>query len=317
MPVVLEPSWVGRRVSVRRVVGRDQQGRVQFGDVVGDLLHVDEVMALVEVRGGTVEVPVATVALAKLVAPSTAEELALESIAARGWRAAETAELGGWLLRANAGFTRRANSVLPLKPPGLPLTEAIEAARTWYAERGLALCFAVPTESRRLLDAELGERGWVPSPDVLVLTARLDLLPRDGTDAARLDPQPDDVWLQRYRDGTGASPAARQLLTRHDNVVFASVREGAAASAIGRGCVDDGWLGITAVEVDAAERRQGLATQILHALWAWGRAQGAKRTYVQVSTDNPGAVALYEQAGYREHHAYRYRDEPSTAPAHA
>jgi GNAT superfamily N-acetyltransferase len=311
MPVVLEPSWVGRRVSVRRVVGRTDDGRIRFGDVVGDLVALDAATAVIETRGGDVEVPVEAVAIAKLVPPSTADELALEAIAARGWRPAETAELGGWLLRANSGFTGRANSVLPLKPPGMPLGEAIDAAREWYAERGLPLRFAVPTESRRLLDAELGEHGWIPSPDVLVLTARLDVLPDRPAPDTRIDTTPDGAWLARYRDGAGASDVARALLARHDRVAFASIRDGDTVRAIGRGCVDEGWLGITAVEVDAGERRQGLATQVLHALWQWGRAQGAGHTYVQVSSDNPGAIALYEQLGYREHHAYRYRDEPT------
>lgn len=311
MPVVLEPSWVGRRVSVRRVVGRAPDGRMQFGDVVGDLLRLGDTTALIEQRGALIELPLEHVALARLAPPSSADELALEAVAARGWRPAETAELGGWLLRANDGFTGRANSVLPLRAPGMPLADALGRARDWYAARGLPLRFAVPAESRRLLDAELGERGWVPSADVLVLTARLDLLPADGAAEKVLD-APDEGWFARYRDGAGASPAARALLTRHDRAGFAMLREDGATLAIGRGVVDDEWLGVSAVEVGERHRRRGLATQIMRALWAWGIAQGATRTYLQVSSDNAAAVALYERLGYREHHVYRYRDEPAT-----
>ncbi|HEX6526280.1 MAG TPA: hypothetical protein VF070_40645 [Streptosporangiaceae bacterium] len=36
----------------------------------------------------------------------------LEEVAARGWRGAEEEWLGGWLLRAGAGFAGRANSAL-------------------------------------------------------------------------------------------------------------------------------------------------------------------------------------------------------------
>lgn len=62
------------------------------------------------------------------------EELA--RIAARAWRPVESERLGGWELRAAGGFTRRANSVLPLGDPGLPLDEALTAVRRWYGERG-------------------------------------------------------------------------------------------------------------------------------------------------------------------------------------
>ena len=49
----------------------------------------------------------------------------LQRLSALSWRPLETARLGGWRLRAGAGFTGRANSVLPLGDPGLPLDEAI------------------------------------------------------------------------------------------------------------------------------------------------------------------------------------------------
>ena len=61
----------------------------------------------------------------------------LERAAARHWQAPDTHPLGGWLLRAAAGFTGRANSALPLGDPGLPLAEAVTAVGEWYRRRGL------------------------------------------------------------------------------------------------------------------------------------------------------------------------------------
>ncbi|MDT4971040.1 MAG: N-acetylglutamate synthase, partial [Pseudonocardiales bacterium] len=81
--------------------------------------------------------------------------------------------------------------------------------------------------------------------------------------------------------------------------------------AIGRGALDDEWLGVTAVEVAPGLRRQGLASVVMQALWIWGTAAGAQRSYVQVSSDNAAAVALYERLGYWRHHDYRYRTDPS------
>jgi hypothetical protein len=145
-----------------------------YGDVVGDLLHLDASAAVIDTRTGLVEVAVDTVAIARWAPPSTADELALETVAAAGWRAAETAHIGGWLLRATGGFTGRANSVLPLRAPGLALDEALRRASAWYGQRGLPLKLLVPTEARRLLDAELAERGWPADYDVHVMAARLD-----------------------------------------------------------------------------------------------------------------------------------------------
>jgi ribosomal protein S18 acetylase RimI-like enzyme len=312
MPPVLERSWRGRRVSVRRVLDRSAGGLV-LGDVVGDLFALQSETALIRTRSGLVEISLAQIAAARLVPPSTAEELALEAVAARGWRAEQTGTIGGWLLRATDGFTGRANSVLPLRAPGRPLDDALAAAREWYAERGLPLQLQVPFEARRLLDAELAERGWPAEPDVHVLAARLDALPV-GLDAGeppvRIVGAPTAEWFTRYRDGAGAAPPARALLTRHDRAGFASITLDGRTAAIGRGAVDDGWLGVTAVEVAPDLRRQGLASVIMRALWRWGAATGAERSYLQVSSDNAAAVALYGRLGYWHHHGYRYRRDP-------
>ncbi len=48
----------------------------------------------------------------------------------------------------------------------------------------------------------------------------------------------------------------------------------------------------------------------MRALWRWGAAAGAQRGYLQVSSQNVGALALYERLGYWPHHDYRYRTDP-------
>jgi GNAT superfamily N-acetyltransferase len=314
MPIVLEPSWVGRRVSIRRVVERDPSGRLLFSDVVGDLIGLDAQTAVVETRTTLVEVPVALVAIARLVPPSTADELALEAIAASGLRPAETEELDGWRLRADHGFTRRSNSVLPLRQLRIPVDEALERAHDWYAARGLPLVLQLPVEGRRLLDNDLGTRGFEPVDETNLLTGRLDHLSTlgaaGGPPVVLLD-QPDDEWLSVYRGGAGLAPTGRALLARHDVVTFAALRLDGRTVAVGRGAVDDGWLGIMAVEVEPDHRRQGLAVAVMAALREWGASRGANRSYLQVGADNTAALALYERLGYRYHHGYRYRIEPS------
>ena len=315
MPNVLEPRFLGRRVTVRRVLGRSEQGRPQYGDVVGDLLELDDVLAVIDTRQGRVEVPVATIVIAKTAPPSTADELALEAIGAAGWRAEHTGHVGGWLLRASGGFTGRGNSVLPLRAPGIALDDALAQARAWYHRQGLPLRFQLPTEARRLLDAELGERGWPIQYGAHVMAARLDRVQASARPElqVRLDPTPTKAGstvtaTERVR----ARPRA-ELLTRHSDMVFASIRDGDRCVAIGRGAVDNGWLGVTAVEVDPARRRAGLAGAVMTALWQWGVRRGAAHSYLQVADDNQVAIDMYTGFGYWVHHDYRYRIDPDSA----
>ena len=99
---------------------RARTGAPPTRDVVGELIGLDAESVIVDTRAGLDRGPGGQIATARLVSASPADELALEAVAARGWRAAETAELGGWLLRADGGFTGRANSVLPLRTPEPP-----------------------------------------------------------------------------------------------------------------------------------------------------------------------------------------------------
>ncbi|HJQ42738.1 MAG TPA: GNAT family N-acetyltransferase [Jatrophihabitantaceae bacterium] len=307
---MLEPSWVGRRITVRRVL-RHSPDAPRLGDVVGDLVALDAEQAVVESRSGLVEIALGDIAAAKLAPPSTRDELDLEEVAAKGWAAAETEWLDGWLLRADHGFTRRANTVLPVRQLRRSLDDALRDAHDWYAQRGLPLAFSVPVEGRRLLDGALAERGWETGGDNHVMVRRLEA-------AVRHDPRvtiaahADDAWFARYREGAGAEPAARALITRHDGPVgFARLVDGDRTVAIGRGVVDDGWLGVAAVEVAPDVRRRGLAQAVMTALSAWGVAHGARRGYLQVSADNTAAVALYRRLGWWVHHDYRFRTEPS------
>src|SRR4051794_17341738 len=257
MPVVLQPSWVGRRVSVRRVVAREPDGRLRQGDVVGELAGLDAQTAVIESRTGLIEVPIGLVTAARLAPPSTADELALDAIVAAGLRPAETEGVGGWTLRADSGFTRRANSVLPLRPLGVPLDEALDRAHQWYARRGLPLRIRVRVEPRRLLDAELGERGWPAEARTHVQAGRLERLARPAGDTppVRVTGRPGDDWLALYRDGKGLEPAGRALLTRHRHVGFASLALDGRTVAVGRGTVDEQWLRVMAEGVGPRERR--------------------------------------------------------------
>lgn len=319
----LHPSDVGRRVVVRhRIDPRD--GGATATDVVGELIEWSGGRLTVRTKAGhAVEVPERDIIAAKVIPPRTVtrrEVRDLEAAAAAGWRAPDTELLGGWLLRAAGGFTGRANSCLPLGDPALPLDRAVDQVSQWYDERGLQPAFQLPDRLGETVDTELDARGWPPGPeDVLVMTAPLEPVEaaaRAGLPPVRIAAEPDDAWLACYHyRGGELPPHARDVLVDADTVGFASVDEGGRRVAIARGAVTQapsgrGWLGVTAVEVEPIARRRGLASRVMAALAAWGRAFGATDCYVQVAEGNTGARAGYERLGFVEHHPYHYRRLP-------
>lgn len=247
----------------------------------------------------------------------TIADLELERIAALGWQAEHRRWLGEWLLRANDGFTVRANSILPLGDPGRPVGAALEEAADWYEQFGLPLRVTVPSPACDELGRALDARGWDRGVLVRVMVADLTDPPivDDPAGPARVDVRPASslAWQAAYRHGTDRDlPAAgRRLLVRGDVVAFAQVLEGDEPVAIGRGTVVDGCLGLTAVHVAPHRRRRGLARQIVSGLVAWARGRGAECAYLQVAASNGAATALYGRLGFVDHHTYVHMSAPA------
>lgn len=234
------------------------------------------------------------------------EELA--RVGARSWLPLESERLGEWTLRAAGGFTRRANSVLPLGDPGIPLDDALARVTSWYAERGLPAYVQAATGAagtQELLCAELERRGWAAEVSAEVRIGALAPVADVDAPAAedvRLTRVPDEDWLGRY--GKVDDPdLARRILVEGPSVWFAARPGG---RAIGRCVVDGRWAGFAAVTVDPAHRREGLATAVMAALSRRALEEGASAAWLQVETDNAAARALYDGLGFATHHTYHH-----------
>lgn len=268
--------------------------------------------------GETVHIPEASLVAGKVVPATPArrrgpsasyEELA--HVATRAWRPVESERLGEWELRAASGFTRRANSALPLGDPGLPLPAALDAVRRWYGDRGLPAYVQTATGAegtQELLCAELERLGWVREVSAeMWIGALAPIADRDEGAGVVLSREADEAWLGRYQR-KGVSEVALKVLASGPSVWFATVpgAAGGAPAAIGRCVVDGRWAGFAAVEVDPALRRQGLATRVMAALARRALDEGASAAWLQVETENAGARGLYAGMGFTAHHAYHH-----------
>ncbi len=251
--------------------------------------------------------------------------------------------LGSWLLRADGGFTGRANSALPLGDPGLPLAQAVDEVEAWYRARGLPAMIVIPGplgaaapdggQAGDPLDILLAGRGWrVRSAPAVVMTAGTGQVAGAGlavageavageagtgeagtgtAPAVTFTARPDEAWLARYRyRGTGVPTAALRLLLSAPWQAFASVVPDGETVAVGRVSVAADWAGISAVEVDPRFRRRGLGLAVTRALAAEAARQGAGRIFLQVEAGNLAARGLYARCGFAGVHRYHYRVAP-------
>jgi N-acetylglutamate synthase len=292
-------SWppLGSRVSVRYRLPAGSHPPLT--DVIGHLVEIEPRVRVETKSGELVEIsPVDVVAVRPLTdAPVRASQVrALEHAAALAWPGIEQEWLDGWLLRSGHGVTHRANSAVPLDVSAHP--RSIPAIVDWFGARGLTPWLAAPDRLLRL------------PPNIPVVRENrilvLDLPGPPGAAHATLAAAPDDTWLTLYR-----RPIPVDVLTAvlNGEVTFGSI----ADAAVGRAAVTtapDGtrWVGLSAVEVSEDRRRRGYGWALCAALLDWGADRGATRGYVQVLTDNVGAITLYESMGFRGHHRSRYVD---------
>lgn len=329
LEVRITASDVGERVSVRSLTAAGERlGR--FTDTVGILTSwTGGVLGITRRDGEHVEIEEASMVAGKVVPRTPARRRGIPSasvpelmaVGARGWPAAETGRLGEWTLRASGGFTARANSLLPLGDPGIPLAEAIGQVVRWYEDRGLPPRVQLVPEEHALLERELAGRGWTAERHAVIRVGALaPLADRAPDDRVTLSRVPDEAWLSRYNradgDDDGLPEAAWRVLAGGPSVWFATVAGGqpgggeAKPAAIGRCVVDGRWAGFAAIEVAPERRGEGLASAVMTELSRRALEEGASAAYLQVERDNGPARALYDKLGFADHHAYHYLRAP-------
>lgn len=321
LEVRITPADVGKRVSARRRPEGDGAG-AEFTDTVGVLTSWnDGVVSITRKSGESVHIVESSLVAGKVVPAAPARRRGpaasfreLAAVTARAWQPVESEPLGEWRLRAAGGFTRRANSALPLGDPGMPLGEAFGRVERWYEERGLPAYIQTATGAegtQETLCAELERHGWrreVTAEVRIAALAPVGDLDADVT-AVRLTREPDEAWLSRYQRFSTPGPHVLRVLGSGPAVWFATVAGeagGEAPAAIGRCVVDGRWAGFMAVEVAPEHRRRGLATSVMAALARRALDEGASAAWLQVEEDNEGARALYDGMGFAAHHRYHH-----------
>jgi ribosomal protein S18 acetylase RimI-like enzyme len=329
-PPGLGPHVVGRRVVVRRLLRGETgpTGGPAFTDVVGVMESWGSGVAVLRPSTGPpVTIAVADIVSGKPVPPRPSVRLRVSSADAEhralaSWPAQEVQWLGSWALRASQGYSSRANSVLAVDSPAVPLGEALPLVSSFYSSR------ALPARAQVVVGSEeqqaLASSGWTPArpgeADTLFQVASVSSARRvvrralpDVVPAVTVTPRVDGAWLADDHRALAAGAAAVAVLEGPADVGFVSVVSGTEVLAKGRvargaGAVpgDEDWAGITNVWVSPTHRRQGLGTVVMSAMLDWAAERGATTAFLQVRGDNAGAIAAYERLGFVSHHAYRY-----------
>lgn len=237
--------------------------------------------------------------------------------------------LDGWVLRFSKGFTKRANSIVPLyestdtRFDAGAILDKIRYCENLYAREQLQTIFRLtsiteqppgqagtPPESPTL-DQVLAQRGYALEEANWVLTRPLVAQTTDAG-ATTVTLVPLDQWLDAYCQLTGMQQPVRGL---HNLILqaisgtcgFAVLMHNEKPVACGLGVVERELLGLFDIFTHADHRRQGLAHTLITGLFNWAAEQGATHTYLQVLRENSAATTLYKRLGFSLSYEYWYR----------
>lgn len=315
---------MGSRIVLRRVLPGEQgpSGGPAMTDVLGVCESwADGVATVRREDGSVVEIATTDIVSGRPVPPRPAAHRRLGAVEADllaqpGWQPVESEPLGEWLLRASGGFSSRANSVLALGHPGMPVEEAVAHVAQWYGARSLSPRAHVHPGTPAASAFE--DAGWsVYEPTLLMLASVSRVLRHLGTDleaSPRHDDYADDAWLASDERARRHGDDALAVLEA-GAVTFATVRdERGVVVARGRGAFHGDWVGVSSLWTRPDLRGTGLGRAVLRSLLSWGAEQGATTTYLQVVEANLAARAAYEARGYEVHHRYDYYVSPRAEP---
>jgi GNAT superfamily N-acetyltransferase len=227
----------------------------------------------------------------------------MEMAAAATWPAVFQENLGEWILRASGKYTMRANSVLVLGDPGVPLPDALERVINFYQSHGLPPILHIPLPTYQDFDDYCDREGWEKRTDVHVMVTDIGSPSSADHPDFHWDIREtfDEEWLALQGDEGIAE------IMKRAPAHYASLRIKGELIAVGRAANFHDWTTLTRLFVRPDSRGKGIGRELVNRLLIAAKDAGTKKALLQVDMKNKSAIRLYESLGFRLHHTYCYR----------
>lgn len=240
-----------------------------------------------------------------------ADVLHLERRSFNAWPAPQTLLMGGWVVRAAGGYTKRANSANAMQAGAAldePLLHEIEQV---YARMGQPCIFRISPLANAEVDALLQARGYQLQDPSLFMHRPGQPADLQGT-AIVVEQASSRSWLEGVCKASSLPPHQQAL---HSAIVgciglrcgYASIVQNGQTVAWGLAVLEKEAAGLYDVVVVPQMRGRGLGRMLLKGLLRWAAEQGVRSTDLQVAGSNHVAQTLYASLGFEPVYGYHYR----------
>ena len=256
----------------------------------------------------------------------------IEDLSLNAWPSHQMQLYDGWILRYSHFYTHRTNCVEQIGASMIPKDEKIAYCEEIYRRWKTPCIFKITPLTDPEMDGLLSERGYEIERVTNVMSCSLaDAAQQDacrkaaadsrheiqasGAAAAQItvDRRISDEWIDAlFSIKQNATVVHLKIVPSMyaaipKDVICVSARKDGRIVATGLGILDRDYIGIYAINVDKAFRRQGIARRICGTLLSEGRKAGADKAYLQVTAGNETAISLYQSLGFEKQYQYWFR----------
>jgi ribosomal protein S18 acetylase RimI-like enzyme len=238
----------------------------------------------------------------------------LEEISMNSWPSLKNEIYDGWILRYSNGYTKRANSVIPLYKSSLPIYEKIELCREKYLSNNLPLIFKL-TELNNDIDEILDNNKFNKIDISKVKAINVNIIENQTDANVIISNRLEKEWIDAYFEISNLQEKEKQLtsiemLNRIPGLLITCLKKfDQKIVGVGLGIIDTNYLGLFDIIVDEKYRRNGYGKDIVLNLLAEAKRRKINNAYLQVVENNKAANSLYDKIGFKDVYRYWYRKE--------
>lgn len=234
-----------------------------------------------------------------------------ESISMNAWPALQWVVDDGWVLRFSKGYTKRANSVIPIDISSSNYISKVRRVEEMYQKKHLPSTFKL-TQELILLDEFLSKKDYKKIGETSFQTLSLDTMNFFERSDCIISNNYDEKWFDRFTDFSSLSKKDSVVLkamlknSPMDNFYFMIIN-GKEVIGCGLGVVEDIYFGIFDIYINASYQGQGYGKRLLKGMLNYAKHMDLKTAYLQVVDKNEVAKSLYQSLGFEETYKYWYR----------
>lgn len=246
----------------------------------------------------------------------TPDIAAIEKVLADSWPAERVEPLGGWTMRFNEGYSRRANSVITDTDPGMDVDEAIERVEARYRSYRLPPAFAIsPITQPADLDQRLAAKGYrAEGHSIVMMSPGASMLVHTPWVNISISAHASELWSRRAFEGMDTNGRAARLgiVRRIEPPAAYATAEmygeiAATGVAVGRQVGHTRVVALHSLSTSKRLRGKGAGKAVLAALGRWALSFEKSMLILQVERGNTAAMSLYMRFGFRPLYKYHYR----------